>query len=713
MNLAIHGNPMNPSPLRTLTLLEMCQSMNELHQIHAQTIITGLIKDTFTESKIVSFSLSPRRGNLCYGRSIYDQIEKPNSFIWYAMIRAYFNDSNSHEAISLFNQMLHFENLEYKFSVPFALKACGELAAIIEGKQIHGWVLKNHYNSDVFVLNALLKMYVDLGEIRVAGQVFDRMDQQDLVSWTTMIHGYMKFGELEIATNLFNRMPNRDKDSVTWNAMIDGYVKYGNIKEASKLFEGMPDKTLVSWNLIIDGYAKGGDIEMARKLFNEMPKRDVISWNSMVDGYVKCRKIEEAKEFFDRMPQKDVVSWTIMIAGYVHNDLPKEALKLFQCMLIERERPDEATLASILMAISSLGLIEEGKWVHSFMGKHGFKVNGVLGSALIDMYSKCGYIEPAHKLFTDIVPKTLGHWNAMISGFAMHGLGKIALELFKEMERLGVKPNAITFIAILSACSHSGMVSDGLMCFQIMRERYALEPKIQHYGCIVDLLARAGMMKEALRVIEGMPMNPDSMMWKVILSACRKHGEANYGESATEKLMELEPNDASIYVLLSNIYAMAGRWEDVARTRMLMRERGLRKTPGCSSIVIGGVLHEFLAGGDSHPQYKEIVSKVGEVIGKLRLEGYRPDLTQVLLDVEVEEKENSLGFHSEKLAISFGLINTKKGMPIHVIKNLRVCGDCHSFIKLLSMVYDHEIVVRDQNRFHHFKNGSCSCMDFW
>ncbi|KAF9599374.1 hypothetical protein IFM89_036860 [Coptis chinensis] len=467
---------------------------------------------------------------------------------------------------------------------------------------------------------------------------------------------------------------------------------------------------------MLHGYVKAGEIDFAVSLFEEMPEKDLVSWNIMIDGYGKCGKCEQAEEIFERMSCRDVVSWTCMISGYVFNRRPKEGLDAFRKMLCSGIKPDAAAIVSVLSGIADLGFVEEGKWIHAYISRNRIVLSsGVIGSALVDMYSKCGYIEDAYGVFTSFASRrSVADWNSMISGFAIHGLGHRALEVFRDMVRMEVEPNEITFIGVLTACSHGGLVQEGQFYFDLMQENYKLVPMIQHYGCMIDLFARAGNLKEALGIIENMPVEPDTLAWKAILSACMKHGDMTVGEHAAFSTIELAPNDSSSYVLLSNIYAKARRWDDVAKVRLMMKERRVRKIPGCSSILVNGKIHEFLVGKDMDLRYRSmILQKMEEVMCRLKLAGYKSDLTQVLLDVEEEGKEILLTHHSEKMALAFGLISSNKVVPIRIVKNLRVCCDCHSFIKLVSEVYNHQIIVRDQNRFHHFKNGSCSCNDYW
>ncbi|KAJ4969931.1 hypothetical protein NE237_003030 [Protea cynaroides] len=494
------------------------------------------------------------------------------------------------------------------------------------------------------------------------------------------------------------------------------YLELGELGMARRAFDTLPSRDIFSWNSMIAGYSKANEIDLARGMFDEMPQKDLVSWNTMIDGYAKCGRCELAREFFDMMPRKDVVSWTAMISGYTFNQRPKEALHLFREMLSVRIRPDAAIVVSVLSAIADLGFIEEGRWIHEYLRAHNFSLSsGFIGSALIDMYAKCGYIEDANRVFMSISHKRrIGDWNSIISGLALHGLGIDALEIFHEMETIGMEPNEITFVGVLNACCHFGLVEEGELCFKLMQENYKISPKIQHFGCMIDLFGRAGNLEKALTIIRDMPMEADDLAWKAMLTACLKHGDVETGVHAAQHVMELAPNDSSGYVLLSNIYAKARRWDDVAKVRSMMRERGIKKIPGCSKVYANGKIHEFLVGMEMDGCYGGMVlSKLEEVVCRLKLEGYEPDLTQVLVDVEEEEKESWLAVHSEKMAVAFGLISLGKGSLIHIVKNLRVCSDCHSFMKIVSRVYNRKIVVRDQNRFHHFTNGFCSCNEYW
>lgn len=433
----------------------------------------------------------------------------------------------------------------------------------------------------------------------------------------------------------------------------------------------------------------------------------------MISGYARTGDMSKARELFDEMPERNVISWSAVIAGYVQVGLSKDALGVFALMQAGPDRPNEATLVSVLGACAHLGALEQGKWVHGYLKSDGMRLNVFVGTALIDMYGKCGEIDLGLEVFSEMEERNLLAWTTMIKGLAMHGRGSEALDLFASMVEAGVMPDDITFIGALCACTHAGLVDEGRRIFNSMGEVYGITPKIEHYGCMVDLLARVGLLEEARCLVEQMPMEPDVLIWGALMAGCRFHGDVKMAEYAVKHLIELEQDNGAVYVLLANIYTVSGRHGDAQKVRRLMKSEGMVKTPGCSSIEIRGTVHQFLVGDNSHPRTKEILAKWEEIERLTRLEGYVSNKSDVLLDIEEEEKEEALARHSEKLAIAFGLISTNDGTVIHIVKNLRVCNDCHHVTKLISKVYNREIVVRDRTRFHHFKEGRCNCKDYW
>ncbi|XP_076882685.1 pentatricopeptide repeat-containing protein At5g48910-like [Bidens hawaiensis] len=461
------------------------------------------------------------------------------------------------------------------------------------------------------------------------------------------------------------------------------YIICGAMDDALKLFQ-LNNKmmNLVLWNVMLDGYVRAGDVGTARKLFDEMPERSVVSWNSM-------------------------------LSGYAQNGFFVEALELFREMQMERDAvvPNYVTLVSVLPAVSRLGALVIGRWLQFYACKNGIKVDPVLGSALIDMYSKCGSIDEAVQLFDTLSQKNVITWNSIINGLAVHGRADEALSLFSKMKESGIEPNDVTYISVLTACSHAGLVDQGMIIFNQMVQ--TMEPRVEHYGCMVDLLGRAGRLQEAEELILKMPGEPDDVVLKALLGACNKYGSIEIGERVGQRLLEKDPEDGAPYVALSNMYAKEADWDRVMETRLMMKENEAKKDPGCSWIEIDGAIHEFVVADESHTKVNEIYLMLEEIKEKLRMSGYKPDTSQVLLRMDDRDKESVLQYHSEKIAVAFGLISTRRGTTIKVVKNLRICDDCHSTFKLVSKIYGRRIVVRDRKRFHHFESGSCSCMDYW
>ncbi|XP_042480506.1 pentatricopeptide repeat-containing protein At2g45350, chloroplastic [Macadamia integrifolia] len=616
MVVCVHScQPWN-STLPTLPLLGKCRTLSDVNQIHARIITTGLIRNAALTTKIVlNFASSPHPPLIEFARYVFFfhhaseyQRKHDDPFLWNAIIRSFSHGFDPKRAIVVFSVMLQLGIPADRFSYSLILKACSRLSLIKEGLQIHCLIGKTELRWDVFLQNSLIGFYVRCGLVEVARHVFDRMTERDSVSWNSMIDGYVKNGLTDSAAELFDKMPTEDMNLISWNSMIRGYAQSSDgLEMAWVLFNQMPERDLISWNSIIDGLVKCGKLEAARELFYLMPMRDEVSWVIMIDGFAKIGNIDTARSLFDDMPKRDVIAWNSMMGGYVQNGFSAEALKLFLEMQTERNlTPDHATLVIALSAAAASGRINEGISLHNYMEKNRFPVDGKLGVALIDMYSKCGSIKGAMWVFENLEEKGVDHWNAMINGLAIHGLGELALDLFMEMVRLSIKPDDITFIGVLNACGHAGLLKEGLMCFELMRRVYNVKPKLQHYGCMVDLLGRAGHLREARNLIEDMPIKPNDVVLRALLSACMNHYNFDMGKWVAKHLIQLDSCNSSSYVLLSNLYASFGMWSDVSKIRTIMKEKDIRKVPGCSWIELDGIVHEFVVGDKSHPKVIEI-----------------------------------------------------------------------------------------------------------
>ncbi|KAI3912428.1 hypothetical protein MKW92_042669 [Papaver armeniacum] len=605
----------NPS-FPTLHFLKKCRNSRDINQIHARILTTGLIKNSSLTTKIIlNFSSSSHQPLVEFSRTIFfSSQQRRNPFLWNLIIKSFSHGNDPEKAILVFILMLSQGCVcPDTFSFSLVLKACSRLELLKEGLQIHCLIVKSEFGSnDVFVQNSLMNLYLKCGCIEFARLMFDKMLKRDSVSWNLMIDGYVKNDMMENALEVFHQMPIEDQNLITWNSIISGCSKFEDGFEfAWGLFNKMPKRDLVSWNSMINGCLKCGKIGIASHLFSLMPERDSISWASMLDGYAKSGDIDKARSLFDEIPdsRRDTVTWNAMIDGYIHNGCSKEALQLFHEMWKGSSLvPDQATLAMALSAIAELGYISEGTFIHDYIERNGLDLSGKLGVAVIDMYSKCGSINNAMWVFENLERKNVDHWNSMINGLAIHGLGYLAFNLLMEMERVSIKPDDITFIGVLNACAHSGMVKEGMICFELMRRVYGLSPKLQHYGCIVDLLGRAAFLKCARDFIEVMPIKPNDVIWRTLLSSCMKHENFEMGIQIAKNLMELDSMKPSSYVLLSNIYAGFGMWSDVNRVRKMMKDRDIRKVPGCSWIELEGNVHEFVIGDTSHPEFGEIYS---------------------------------------------------------------------------------------------------------
>jgi pentatricopeptide repeat protein len=528
----------------------------------------------------------------------------------------------------------------------------------------------------VGVLNACASI-VALEEGRhVHEQIIETGCNSDVFVGNSLVDMYAKCGSMEDAERVFNKMLSRNV--VTWNTMILGYVKCGQGSKALELFQQMQQEGVqsdpVTFVGVLNACASMAALEEGRHTHEQIIQSGYESvafvGNSLIDMYAKCGSMEDAKRVFNKLPSRDVVSWNVMIFGHVKYGQGQKALELFRQMQEE-------------------------------------------GNSLIDMYAKCGSLEDALKVFNKMPSRDVVTWNAMIGGYAIHGHGKEALKQFEQMHEEGVQPDDTTFVCLLSACSHSGLVDEGLRFYSSMSTVYMISANLQHYTCMVDLLGRAGCLHEAENMVLAMPYKPQVAAWRALLGACRIHGNVEMGERVAKQVLELEPENAAGYVLLSNLYTATGNRdlsENIERER---KERSVKKHPGRTWIEVDNEVHTFVVDDQHHPQMIEIHAELKRLSGLMHDAGYVPDTNFVLHDVEEEEKVFHLCHHSEKLAIAFGLINSAPGTPLCIRKNLRVCRDCHTSTKFISKVVGRAIMVRDANRFHHFQDGECSCRDYW
>ncbi|OWM88811.1 pentatricopeptide repeat-containing protein At5g44230 [Punica granatum] len=593
-------------------------------------------------------------------------------------------------------------------------------------RQLHGLIYRSGLHQSCFVLTKLIRSLTAL-DVPVESYpklIFRQAKWRNPFLYTALIRGYSLRGNLADCVDLYGSM-RRDGISpvtFTFTAIFKACGENLDLRLGEQmhcqmaLFGGFGSDLYVG-NTLIDMYVKCGVLGSARKMFDLMPERDLISWTTLIVAYSKSQDMASARRLFDCMPEKDAIAWTAMVTGFVQNSKPGEALKLFDRMQTARVSLDEYTLAGVISACAQLGASKYAKWVSEIAEENMLSPtsNVVVGSALIDMYAKCGQVDDAYKVFEAMKERNVYSYSSMIVGFAINGQPKAAISLFHEMlKSTDIRPNDVTFIGVLTACSHGGMVDQGRQIFASMEKTYGILPNADHYACMVDLLGRAGKLTEALELIRKMPVEPHGGVWGALLGACKVHTDPDIAEIAAAQLFIFEPDAVGNYILLSNIYASSGRWDDVLRVRKLMRGKKLRKNPGCSWFEAKkGEIHEFFAGDTKHPRSDEIKQVLDELVGRLEASGYEPILNSVAYDVSDKDKRRILLGHSEKLALAFGILSSTSGSTIRIVKNLRICEDCHSFMCGASQVTGRDIVIRDNMRFHHFRDGACSCRNFW
>ncbi|KAL1197993.1 Pentatricopeptide repeat-containing protein [Cardamine amara subsp. amara] len=597
-----------------LSLLEKCKSLFHLKQIQAQMIITGLILDPFASSRLIAFCALSESRYLDYCVKILKGVENTNAFSWNVTIRGFSESENPKDSILIYKQMLRygFESRPDHFTFPVLFKVCANLALSRLGQMILGHVLKLRLELISHVHNASIHMFASCGEMDNARKVFDESPVRDLVSWNSLINGYKKIGEAEKAIQVYKEMEIEgvDPDDVTMIGLVSSCSMLGNLNLGKEFYEYVKGNelrmTVPLANALMDMFSKCGDIHEARRIFDKLEKRTIVSWTTMISGYAICGLLDVARKLFDGVEEKDVVLWNALIGGSVQAKRSQEALALFQEMQTSSTKPDEITMIHCLSACSQLGALDVGIWIHRYIKKHNLSLNVALGTSLVDMYAKCGNISEARSVFHGIQTRNSLTYTAIIGGLALHGDASAAISYFNEMIDAGIAPDEITFIGLLSACCHAGMIQTGRDYFSQMKCRFKLNPQLKHYSIMVDLLGRAGLLEEAEKLMESMPMEADAAVWGALLFGCRIHGNVAMGKKAAKKLIELDPDDSGIYVLLDGMYGEANMWEDAKRARRMMNERGVEKTPGCSSIEINGVVSEFIVRDKSKPESEKL-----------------------------------------------------------------------------------------------------------
>ena len=677
------------------------------------------------------------------------------------MISAYAKAGEGSAATELFGGMVR-DGLcpdDYSMTAVLSGAVAAEAIDLRRCRQLHCAVVKYVGDSVVSVSNALIALYFkcsDKDAVVEARKLFEEMPARDELTWTTVLVGYTRLNDLKSARKLFEGMPKRF--NVVWNAMISGYLHQGHISEALQMFREMnsegvtsdeftytsvisactssglftsgkavhgriirssiflfsPSSSLPVENALITLYSGSRELNLATRVFDRIETKDTVSWNAILSGLVDGGRIQEAREIFSSMPCKNRVAYTVIISGLAQNGFGEEGLRLFKSM--KREGiidPCDFAYSAAFTSCATIGALEQGRQLHGELVKSGCSSSNSAGNSLLTMYAKCGAMEAAQAVFLSMTNLDSVSWNAMVAAFGQHGRGVDAVDLFEEMLQRKVPPDRITFLTILSACNHAGLVEEGVEYFKVMEKDYNFIPGEDHYTQLIDLLGRAGRLEETMNLLKSLPFEPTPAIWEAVLSSCRIHNAMDLGVKAADELLKMSPNHDGAYMLLANIYASVHRWEDVARVRKMMRERHVRKEPGCSWVEVSGKVNVFLANDSTHPEVREIYRFL-EILGaRMRKMGYVADTRLVLRDLEDWEKELVLSRHSERLAVAFGMMKLPELATVRVFKNLRICGDCHVAVMFMALAVGKEVIVRDGRRFHHFKDGSCSCGNYW
>ncbi|KAK4476561.1 hypothetical protein RD792_015717 [Penstemon davidsonii] len=679
-----------PSQFTLGSILRLCSIkglFSRGEQMHCYSVKTSFDMDVFVITSLIDLYAKCLR--LVEAEYLFRGMSKgKNHVTWTAMLNGYSLNGDAIGAIECFRGM-RAEGIEAnQYTFPGVLAACAADSDLGFGAQVHSCIVHGGFGANVFVQSALVDMYTKCGDLCSARKVVDSMEFNDAISWNAMTVGYVRQGFPEKALSLFTKMheKNMELDEFTYPSVLNSIALMKDMKNGKCLHSliiksGFESYTLVS-NALIDMYAKINNLDCAYKIFNFTA-------------------------------EKDVISWTSLITGYAHNGCHLEALKVFCKMRLDGTDPDRFVAASILSSCAELALLNIGQQVHANSLKTALDTSLSVNNSLVSLYANCGCLEHAKKVFNSMEIRNVISWTALIVGYAQNGKGIKSLQFYEKMVASGINPDYITFIGLLFACSHGGFIERGRYYFSSMVKDHGIKPGPDHYACMIDLLSRSGKMQEAEDLLNKMPVEPDATIWKALLAACRVHKNIDLAKKAAKALFELEPQDAAPYVLLSNIYSSIGKWDEAASVRRLMKSKGVGKEPGRSWIEMNGKVHAFMSEDRSHLNAEEIYLKVDEMIMKIKEVGYVPDMNFALHDINEENKERGLAYHGEKLAVAFGLLNVSIGAPIRIYKNIRVCGDCHNAMKFISRVYDRYIILRDSNCFHHFKEGMCSCGDYW
>lgn len=669
-------------------LLQMCAMLKSLHHgrlIHDRIRLNFGIPPGFLLNWVLKMYCEC--GSVLDAQRLFDEMPEKSLGTWVTIFSAFADQGWTEKALGLFLKMQEL-GIDASPSIYISLLRSLLDSSFLElGKQLHAQVIKFGFHGNVAMDTSVSNMYVKCGCLESAEWAFEKMGEKNVITWTGLMVGLTQAEREDDALRLFHRMVSEDTE-------LDEFA----------------------FSIILKACAALRDVGLGLQIHGLLVKlgleRQVSVGSPLVDFYVKCGDVDSANQAFEKISEPNDVSWSSIICGYSQIGDFEKCFEVFKSLRRESVVLNEFIYTSIFQACSALADLNLGTQAHGDAVKRGLLSYLHGESALITMYGKCGQLGSAFQVFECMIQPDTVAWTSIIAACAYHGHASEALSLFRRMEASGVKPNGVTFIAILTACSHSGLIKEAEDYLESMSTKYGLDPTIDHYDCMIDLYARAGKLNEALYLIQTMPFESDAMSWKSLLGGCSIHNNFELGKIAAEKLLQLDPNDTAAYILMFNLHASCGKWDEAAHFRRMMAERDLKKEVGCSWITVKGKVHRFIVGDRHHAQTEEIYSKLKELEFS-----EDTDDSVLLMDGRVSndlpQRKEQLLDHSERLAIAFGLIATPNHATILVFKNLRACRDCHDFAKHVSSVTGREITVRDANRFHHFRDGKCSCGDYW
>ncbi|KAL9678782.1 hypothetical protein QQ045_016632 [Rhodiola kirilowii] len=625
---------------------------------------------------------------------VFDRMPNRNVVSWTSLMSGYLRNGDAFRTVSLFLTMWGTEIRPNEYTLSTTLKACWSAGLVESGLQIHGVCVKTGFDVVSVVGNSIIDMYAKCGRVEDAANFFKALPVKNAICYNVMIAGYANEEHGHKALLLFQEMQEE--------GIASDEFSYASVLKAVSCIGAFRPGAQIHASLIIRGFPISANKIVA---------------GALIDLYVKCGCLLEARVVFEQSEEKSVVSWTTLILGYAQNENVEQGMKCFRQLRESGIQIDGFVISSLMGVFADFALVDQGKQTHCYAMKLPFGLDLSVSNSIVDMYLKCGLVEEAEQHFNEMTVKNVVSWTVMITGYGKHGIGEKAVRLFHRMQSENIKPDEVSYLAVLSACSHSGLVEESREIFARLCSDPNVKPKIEHYACVVDSLGRAGRLKEAKNLIDSMPFRPNAGTWQTLLSACKVHGDVEMGREVGNILLASDGENSVNYVLLSNIFSNAGYWKDAEKVREMAKTKGLKKLAGQSWVEIDKKVHNFFGGDDTHPLTSKIHAVLREIEKRMKEEsGYTYMVHYALHDVEEESKEANLKVHSEKLALGLALVCgglEEGGEMIRIFKNLRVCGDCHEFIKGVSKILNKVFLVRDSNRFHKFQNGLCSCKDYW